>query len=97
MCKREIERVNYDFVDRSIVGRAAWKNKKLKDSAAGLGWLAEWLAGSRTDERCSERGWREMTEGKGGYAEGTSVRRRHETVVVEVEYRCNAICRSSER
>jgi len=38
----EMERVNYDFVDRAIVGRAASARRKseLKDTRRLAGWLA---------------------------------------------------------
>lgn len=52
----EMERVNYDFVDRAIVGRAASARRKseLKDTRRLAGWLADW------DERTNAagNGWR---------------------------------------
>lgn len=67
----EMEKVNYDFVDRAIVGRAASARRKseLKDTRRLAGWLAGWLIGmsGRTllgTDGASEP-WRMMSGGGG--------------------------------
>lgn len=62
--KREREKVNYDFVDRAIVGRAASARRKseLKETRRLTGWLAGW------DDRTNAA---RNGDGAGGALEGT--------------------------